>query len=873
MMKNSTLFAALLVIFISSCNLPKDKEKVKLSIIPQEYATHFSDSLDLKINTIIETSDSSKQAALTFLYRYMPLNDKLDYPVELFSDIVDISLEIRKETKWGNSIPDILWNHFVLPHRTNNEKLDTSRIFFYHQIFPRVKNLSMLEAALEVNHWCHEHVAYQASDGRTSSALDTYFKGYGRCGEESVFTVNALRSVGIPARQVYTPRWAHTDDNHAWVEFWADGKWYYYGACEPEAEANMGWFTEPARRAMLVGARVYGPYDGEENILKISSVNSSTNSLSVYAQTKKMNVLVKNKSGMVLPHVKVDFQLYNYAEFYTLFQTKTNNQGIASFETGIGDVLVWASTDSSFAYQMQRNNTLDTLILTLDALDKKEFQVDLKYNPPIKPEPIIVDQTKNAQNQIRLAYEDSLRKAYENTFLDSATISKHALENNVDAVKLWDFIKKSRANGNQISLFIQNAPSNLKSRAMDILESISLKDLQDAKYDLLLSHLLYSIPKSELADLPEDIFIKYILNPRITSEDLSLWRKELHHVLGSDANPIAYFDFVKTEIHLNDTMNFSGVQISPASVFKYKIADAYSRDILLIALWRSNGIPARLEAGTELPQYYAEDEWHTLTFEQATEKSNISTAYLHLIDKSAEANLEYYKHFTIAKLENGIFNTLTFEENKLIKNFPQKISLSAGYYRLCTGKRLADGSVNVQFKYFQLNENETKSVEVNLNESTEAITIFGKLKEVNQLQLSQTKNACTISNQSYKVLVWFRPNNEPSKHALEDISKVKVQLNSLNADLFLIGEKNYQPKELDTKYFGNLPKSAQYVMDTDLQLLEKVKTSSKTNFGNEFPYIVVLTPDDEIIYLSEAYKIGVGDEIRDIIQRHLNKLN
>lgn len=53
-------------------------------------------------------------------------------------------------------------------------------------------------------------------------------------GEESTFLVAALRSVGIPARQVYTPRWAHTDDNHAWVEAWADGKWYFLGACEPE---------------------------------------------------------------------------------------------------------------------------------------------------------------------------------------------------------------------------------------------------------------------------------------------------------------------------------------------------------------------------------------------------------------------------------------------------------------------------------------------------------------------------------------------------------------------------------------------------------------------------------------------------------------
>ena len=81
---------------------------------------------------------------------------------------------------------------------------------------------------------------------------------------ESTFTVAALRSIGIPARQVYTPRWAHTDDNHAWVEAWADGKWYFLGACEPEPVLNLAWFNEPASRAMLMHTRAFGDYEGPD---------------------------------------------------------------------------------------------------------------------------------------------------------------------------------------------------------------------------------------------------------------------------------------------------------------------------------------------------------------------------------------------------------------------------------------------------------------------------------------------------------------------------------------------------------------------------------------------------------------------------------
>ena len=140
---------------------------------------------------------------------------------------------------WGKSVPDREWRHFVLPVRVNNEDLDLSRPAFYDELKDRVKGLSMKEAILEVNHWCHEKVSYQPSDARTSSPLATVCNALGRCGEESTFTVAALRSVGIPARQVYTPRWAHTDDNHAWVEAWADGQWYFLGACEPEAVLDL----------------------------------------------------------------------------------------------------------------------------------------------------------------------------------------------------------------------------------------------------------------------------------------------------------------------------------------------------------------------------------------------------------------------------------------------------------------------------------------------------------------------------------------------------------------------------------------------------------------------------------------------------------
>ena len=184
--------------------------------------------------------NADEQLAMKFLYSYMPLPDMTDYSVDFYKMNVDYALRTRKEMAWGSKVPDREFYHFVLPVRINNENLDESRRVFFEELKERVKGMSMRDAALEVNHWCHEKVTYRPSDSRTSSPLASVKTAFGRCGEESTFGVAAMRAVGIPARQVYTPRWAHTDDNHAWVEVWIDGEWQFLGACPSRCSTSVG---------------------------------------------------------------------------------------------------------------------------------------------------------------------------------------------------------------------------------------------------------------------------------------------------------------------------------------------------------------------------------------------------------------------------------------------------------------------------------------------------------------------------------------------------------------------------------------------------------------------------------------------------------
>ena len=289
---------------------------------------------------------SEADAYVNFLYAAMPHPDLAAHPLDYWLANVEKTLEVREKMGWD--IPEREFRHFVLPLRVNNEPLDDFRTRYADTLCARVQGMSLEEAALEINHWCHEMATYQPSDGRTSSPLQTIRRGVGRCGEESVLTVAALRAAGIPARQVYTPRWAHTDDNHAWVEVFVDGKWQFMGACEPEPRLNMAWFTGPVSRALILHTKVFGDYYGDEDVIRRTPCYTEINVIRGYVPARRSIVTVVDPDGRPVTGARVEFKIYNYGEYYTVASYLSDRKGQAALDMGCGDMVAWASKGDRF---------------------------------------------------------------------------------------------------------------------------------------------------------------------------------------------------------------------------------------------------------------------------------------------------------------------------------------------------------------------------------------------------------------------------------------------------------------------------------------------------------------------------------------------
>jgi hypothetical protein len=224
-----------------------------------------------------------------------------------------------------------------------------------------------------------------------------------------------------------------------------------------------------------------------------------------------------------------------------------------------------------------------------------------------------------------------------------------------------------------------------------------------------------------------------MLNPRIANENLVSWRGYLRENLPIEIRSRALKDpdilvkYVKETITLNDSDNYYKTPLTPIGVYKLKISDSFSRDIYLISICRTLGIPARLEPGSNRPQYYMAGVWHDVSFSSETSVPGIR-GYIRLFSTEKQPVPEYYIHFTLAKFENGRYNTLEYDYNKRITDFRDELALSPGYYMLVTGNRINDSRILSSVTFFELNGNEHKKIEVKLRKDNSAPVIPGSIK-------------------------------------------------------------------------------------------------------------------------------------------------
>jgi hypothetical protein len=694
--------------------------------------------------------------------------------------------------------------------------------------------------------------------------------------------VAALRAVGIPARQVYTPRWAHVDDNHAWVEAWVDGEWRYLGACEPEPMLDMAWFREPARRAMMVHTKVYGGSRTDDFKVRGNTYFDELQLLSKYAPVEERRVRVVDSAKKPVQGATVDFCLYNSAEFYPLASLATDAAGRAMLPSGRGDLRIWARKGDRFGSGLLKAGAEELTVEIAPFRDGDNVDF-MDVRPPAEPLPDPQDIPREAMeaNRARLQAEDRAREAYMATFATEAMCGALAEKLELDHDRLWPLLKKSAGNHREIAGFLAVTPFEDRPWAIALLEAVSEKDLRDTPASVFLDHLAcVGDAPDNLSPIVMDRFVSYVLSPRIHLELLSPWRSGLMEIFGEGVmgafkkDPAKAADWVRANIKINDAANWFNVPMRPRGAAELRVADALGRDILFVAICRAAGVPARLEPGTFAPQFFHEI-WKNVVWGGQTTATRPGTVTMtgHL-----DTEPKYGTHFALARFRDGRYRTLDFED-KPWEFFQNGLELEAGSYCITTGNRQDDGSVLVRQARFDLKEDESRVAPLVMRPSKPPRAPYGKIDlDVALPSMAQAGpgsdweegEPCALAdlaNDAGLILVWLGDGDEPTRHAISDLERLRGAIEKWGGGLALCVQYLPEGEPAHLARLGNMALQTRLLLDDGGAMLAEALKATKRQPNCRLPVIMGASNKGDVTFYSEGYRIGAGEQVLRAIRR------
>jgi len=227
-------------------------------------------------NEPCESVKTATAAANDFLRTNMFAFDQPNAPA-LFDDgivvpTISLGLLSRQKFGWAARVPRDIFNEFVLPYANVDEARNDWRQFMWDMLSDAawVKGLSndtdLQSVALELNSQLWKTLGAVTNKSAVVfkseqtpliyDPMSTILFGYASCTGISITYVDALRTLGIPARLAGTPAWhgKYADGNHNWLEIWlgeGEGEGWHFiegapaGAGETLSNPCDKWFCNP----------------------------------------------------------------------------------------------------------------------------------------------------------------------------------------------------------------------------------------------------------------------------------------------------------------------------------------------------------------------------------------------------------------------------------------------------------------------------------------------------------------------------------------------------------------------------------------------------------------------------------------------------
>ena len=836
-----------------------------------------------EVDAWIATASEDEAICMKYLYAYMHPCDIVSYDVEAIASYVKATLDMYANIPYAKQVPAELFFTYVLSVRVNNEDLDQSRAWIYSELAERVKSKkTMVEAALEVNYWCYEKATYISSDERTLAPFGMCRSARGRCGEESTLAVSAMRSVGIPARQCYVPRWAHCDDNHAWVEIWADGDWHYLGACEPEAVLDKGWFTAAASKAMLVHAKAFSDLESSTEIAYKTPLYALMNVTERYADCERLTVTVTHH-GVPVQNVTVAFSLVNYSELFPLHREKTASDGTVSFLTGKGSLYVSCVYNGKYLGKIIDMREQQSMVLEMEeAVNPEQMEgVTEEYfnlNPPYEAMPKNV-KAQLDKHEARLAQCEKIRAAYVDGFVKEEVTEGAEDTQKAKAEDPWHhYLVNARGNREEIEKFQANTEFTDEDKCL-MLDTLRQKDFLDTSADVLASYLRAALPYKE--SFSKEVYQQYVLAPRAGSEKLMGSRSRIAQLIEEKAVFSKDMPLTAQKIwfyvnHRLKTVPDYGTGNWPAEAdgcIKCEMITEVSKRVVFVEICRAMGIPARLNPVTGKAEavYEADGTICFEAMETEPQKNEVQEAQLALtlVNKS-DRKLEYWLHMTIARFENGAYHTLNYEDLALEPGEEKTIFVALGAYRTITTRRQINGSVSCIANSFVMNADRTLELtqapaqiaEMCLNAELSDTTV--QQVAMDGTAVGEPVSVTSLYQGQKTILIVAEPGMEPTEHLFQEILECKEAYKKQNYRIVIMIENTASLKNLTLQRVLNAGLNLVCVTGHDEAYLYQIHEALHVG-DQRLPYALAVNREGKGLFAFSNYNIRTAWTLMEIL--------
>ena len=652
-----------------------------------------------EVKRLLKEATGDEKEWVEWLLRDMPTIDLITLDADSF--LLDLkALHTNLDSlPWGKTIPQEIFQRYVLPYRVSQEPLEYFRLHYRRELYGRVRDCpDVKSAALSINEWAYEQMKYEPTSRWDQSAEVTIKRGIGRCEEMSILFMKACRAVGIPVRMVSTPYWPFTNSNHAWVEVRTEDKWHFLGGAEM-TPLDGAWFRESVRRTAIVKGIAWGEFLPKDEIVYYKGNGYTVLNLTPnYGDTTGLSVTVRNSNGAPVESANIWVSVFNYSSIRRVAHKYTDDSGKAHIVVGKCDLFVSCGKDSLWDYEMVRltdTNSTTRVLFTL----KRTTIPDTSFWLRVKGKETVPRDTTYKPLESSYAIHD-LRQA-QLTAVDPEVLEE--LPDSSFETRLLKNLNRSRGNRETLLKFWRGYEEN-RDLLLSLWDVMHTKDLIASDSSLMQEIIDASIKRRRCFDyygFPDSLFFEYVANPRILWEEFGVDYPVLEEIfielVGRPQKEVAdgVVRYIRTKIDTLSDKNYFGGTMNPYQTLAAGTGSSIERLLLFVGAMRAVGIPARIGWDHKGAEYY-DNDWVSVTLDTSEEEKTREVVIAAKFTQNGKrrTDVRYYYDFSMCRLEDGVFEDLTppMDTSQGIVFF----TVSPGEYCFVTGWRGSRGNVFVR---------------------------------------------------------------------------------------------------------------------------------------------------------------------------------